>query len=234
MQKVFRYNKEKQSLEEQPRMERPKGYIDYSEGYPVLWSDKARAQFYQYRKHIVSLLSYPTTHRDWPNVPLIKGVHFITKKVSVECPGPKRFLAAVPLPKPEQEAPKWNDDKVIDFVNWFLKLHRIPSRYELENLHIIESFLNGDSPEDWHTESGTPEQEEDQDKPDFFDSYGDIVVDGTKIIIEAHYNYQHFINRPAIVKWNSERGMYRFYFIEKAKHDLGYDFYGVHKFKKVK
>lgn len=47
---------------------------------------------------------------------------------------------------------KWTTDKVIDFVNWFLKLKRIPNRYELENMEVVDSFLRGDKAEDWHKE----------------------------------------------------------------------------------
>jgi hypothetical protein len=38
----------------------------------------------------------------------------------------------------------WNDDKVIDFVNWYIELHKLDFRYTLENRTIIESFKNGD------------------------------------------------------------------------------------------
>jgi len=44
----------------------------------------------------------------------------------------------------------WDDNKVIDFVNWFLKLHKLPWRYTLENQNIIDSFKQGDKPEEWH------------------------------------------------------------------------------------
>ena len=37
----------------------------------------------------------------------------------------------------------WNDDKVIDFVNWYIELHKLDFRYTLENRTIIESFKNG-------------------------------------------------------------------------------------------
>jgi hypothetical protein len=45
---------------------------------------------------------------------------------------------------------RWTDNKVIDFVNWFLDLHRLPSRYKLENQSIIDSFKNGDDYKLWH------------------------------------------------------------------------------------
>ncbi len=44
----------------------------------------------------------------------------------------------------------WNDDKVIDFVNWYLELHKLDFRYTLENRTIIESFKNGDDSSKWH------------------------------------------------------------------------------------
>ena len=44
----------------------------------------------------------------------------------------------------------WNDDKVIDFVNWYIDLHKLDFRYTLENRMIIESFKNGDDVSKWH------------------------------------------------------------------------------------
>lgn len=43
----------------------------------------------------------------------------------------------------------WDDDKVIDFINWYLKLHNLDFRYNLENKTIIESFKNGDDVSKW-------------------------------------------------------------------------------------
>lgn len=45
---------------------------------------------------------------------------------------------------------KWTDDTVIDFVNWYIKLHRLSTKYELENLEILDSFKRGDKYSDWH------------------------------------------------------------------------------------
>ena len=45
---------------------------------------------------------------------------------------------------------KWNEDKVIDFVNWYVRLHKLGVRYELENQTIIDSFKNGDDYKVWH------------------------------------------------------------------------------------
>ena len=44
----------------------------------------------------------------------------------------------------------WTDGKVIDFVNWYIKLHKLDFKYSLENQRIIDSFKNGDDAEDWH------------------------------------------------------------------------------------
>jgi len=44
----------------------------------------------------------------------------------------------------------WNDDKVIDFVNWYIELHKLDFRYTLENRNIIDSFKNGDDASKWH------------------------------------------------------------------------------------
>jgi len=47
----------------------------------------------------------------------------------------------------------WNDDRVIDFVNWYIKLKKLDVRYELENEEIINSFKSGQSYKLWHTVS---------------------------------------------------------------------------------
>lgn len=44
----------------------------------------------------------------------------------------------------------WDDNSVIDFVNWYIKLHKLSFRYTLENRMIIESFKKGDKVSDWH------------------------------------------------------------------------------------
>ncbi len=51
---------------------------------------------------------------------------------------------------------QWTNDKVIDFVNWYLKIKRLPDRFELENQTIIDSFLRGDPPEKWHESEEQP------------------------------------------------------------------------------
>lgn len=45
---------------------------------------------------------------------------------------------------------EWTDKSVIDFVNWFLDLHKLPFRYKLENMEILESFMMGDDFSVWH------------------------------------------------------------------------------------
>lgn len=44
----------------------------------------------------------------------------------------------------------WTNEKVIDFVNWFINLNRLPDRYKLENLTILDSFKRGDDFKLWH------------------------------------------------------------------------------------
>jgi hypothetical protein len=44
----------------------------------------------------------------------------------------------------------WTDDNVIDFVNWYIKVHNLDDRYTLENRTLIESFKNGDNAEKWN------------------------------------------------------------------------------------
>lgn len=46
---------------------------------------------------------------------------------------------------------KWTDEKVIEFVNWYLEVHKIDFRYSIENLDIIKSFQNGDISSTWHS-----------------------------------------------------------------------------------
>lgn len=45
---------------------------------------------------------------------------------------------------------QWTDNSVIDFVNWFLKLHKLPFKYSLENMSILDSFKAGDDYKLWH------------------------------------------------------------------------------------
>lgn len=45
---------------------------------------------------------------------------------------------------------KVHEDKVIDFVNWYVRLHKLGVRYELENKTLIDSFKNGDDYKVWH------------------------------------------------------------------------------------
>jgi len=50
----------------------------------------------------------------------------------------------------EKENNFWNDDKVIDFVNWYIKVCNLDFKYIIENGSIVESFKNGDNPDDWN------------------------------------------------------------------------------------
>lgn len=38
---------------------------------------------------------------------------------------------------------------MFDFVNWFLNLHKIDFRYQLENKEILDSFKRGDDYKIW-------------------------------------------------------------------------------------
>ena len=44
----------------------------------------------------------------------------------------------------------WTNNKVIDFVNWYIDLHKLPFRYKLENITILDSFKRGDDFKLWH------------------------------------------------------------------------------------
>ena len=43
----------------------------------------------------------------------------------------------------------WTEERIIDFINWYLKVHKLSDRYYLENKTLIESFERGDSPQMW-------------------------------------------------------------------------------------
>jgi len=47
----------------------------------------------------------------------------------------------------------WTDDKVIDFINWYIDLHKLGINYKLENRTIIESFKNGDNINIWKNDN---------------------------------------------------------------------------------
>ena len=44
----------------------------------------------------------------------------------------------------------YTENELIDFVNWYIQVHRLDSSYELENRHLIDSFNEGDEPNKWH------------------------------------------------------------------------------------
>lgn len=44
----------------------------------------------------------------------------------------------------------WTDDKVIEFVNWYVELHKLGTKYALENQSILDSFKAGDNISEWH------------------------------------------------------------------------------------
>lgn len=46
---------------------------------------------------------------------------------------------------------KWTDESVIDFVNWYLLINKLGTRYKLENQTIIDSFKKGDEPSLWNS-----------------------------------------------------------------------------------
>lgn len=51
--------------------------------------------------------------------------------------------------QPIQFLSVWNTDKVIEFVNWYVDLKDLGENNKLENKTIIDSFLDGDSVNDW-------------------------------------------------------------------------------------
>jgi len=38
----------------------------------------------------------------------------------------------------------WDDNKVLDFVNWYIKLQDLNFKYTLENRSLLDKFKNGD------------------------------------------------------------------------------------------
>jgi hypothetical protein len=69
----------------------------------------------------------------------------------------------------------------------------------------------------------------------FYDSYGNALLPGDKIIIEHDCNYQLRNGQKAVLIWNEKLGMYRFtYTIEYngKKFSSEDDFYGIMKFRK--
>lgn len=43
----------------------------------------------------------------------------------------------------------WTEERIIEFINWYLKVHKLSERYFLENKSLIESFEKGDTPQMW-------------------------------------------------------------------------------------
>ncbi|MBC8053768.1 MAG: hypothetical protein H7Y13_11955 [Sphingobacteriaceae bacterium] len=66
----------------------------------------------------------------------------------------------------------------------------------------------------------------------FVDSYGSLVEDRCKILIESNYNYEFLNGREASVEWDAEKGMYK-YSVSFNNHNHTSDFHGIHKFKLI-
>jgi hypothetical protein len=43
----------------------------------------------------------------------------------------------------------WTDEKVTNFVNWYVNLHQLPPRYKMDNHTILNSFKRGEPYTDW-------------------------------------------------------------------------------------
>jgi hypothetical protein len=67
----------------------------------------------------------------------------------------------------------------------------------------------------------------------FCDSYGNEVNHGTAITIEANYNYPHINNRPAVVEWDKEKGMYKYRLTDGSCFSILSDFHGISKFRVI-
>lgn len=78
---------------------------------------------------------------------------------------------------------QWTDNKVIEFVNWYVKLHKLPFSYTLENQTIIDSFKHGDYFGDWHENDepskikATNEKDQLWEKFHFGDGLGHELID---------------------------------------------------------
>lgn len=70
-------------------------------------------------------------------------------------------------------------------------------------------------------------------EPIFYDSYETPVVAGDIIMIERHYNYQHYNGEKAIVSWDSRNGCYQFV-LEDRPNQWPSRFTELHSFKKIK
>jgi hypothetical protein len=71
---------------------------------------------------------------------------------------PNRSEEPLPPPTQPEREQRWDDNKVIAFVNWYLKLNGIDDRHELENQYIIDSFQNGDDYKMWWANGNEPER----------------------------------------------------------------------------
>jgi len=114
----------------------------------------------EYRKDLLSSQSIPLTFKTDKEV-LEEGVDF---KIVLNCCTYGGLYSAcerqcdnegiwVAAPQNKTNEFVWDDDKVIDFINWYIELKGIGDRYTLENRFIIESFKNGDNPNIWNNKS---------------------------------------------------------------------------------
>ena len=110
--------------------------------------------------------------------------------------------------KKETDTILWTEDKVIDFVNWHLKLHKLPFDFTLENRTIIESFKNGDKPSDWHEKKN---KELENRKLAFGDicratctAIGRYIGDGKMLYISAMDNSLNTCDVDYHADWNND------------------------------
>jgi hypothetical protein len=83
---------------------------------------------------------------------------------------------------------QWTTDKIIDFVNWYLRLCKVITdkdcRFELENQSVIDSFLNGYDYKLWWNKANSPKRRiRNQKTYDFVVKYKILIYQNTR-----HYN----------------------------------------------
>lgn len=68
----------------------------------------------------------------------------------------------------------------------------------------------------------------------FVDSHGNVVKDGSRIVIEHHYKYGYLNNREARVRWNGRMGRYEWVIDSgTGKEWMSDSFVGVHSFRVI-
>ena len=104
---------------------------------------------------------------------------------------------------------EWNTNKVIDFVNWYLRLCKVITdsncRFELENMEVIDSFLRGDDYKLWWGKLGKESTFESKEVKECKTCIHNYEQQGVRCIWECDDNFSDYEKYPDIPSGSKEK-----------------------------